>query len=142
MGLVDGARGDDAVGVKPGGGFAGVGEADADGSGGGGGHECGAEEALEVDGEVEMLLVKEAEKGEEREWIGAGAVEGDDGVDIGVAIDQGAEVVVDDPSDAGLGPEAAECGEGVEGVGDVAEGAWLDDGDAGRVEAEQGIGGS
>ena len=72
FGLVGGG---DAVGVEEGGAFAGAGEAEAGGSGGAVGDEGGAEEALEVENEVEFLGAEVFEEADE--VAGGGEIPGD-----------------------------------------------------------------
>jgi hypothetical protein len=65
------------------------------------------------------------------------AVEEDDFVEVGVAVDEAGAVRGDEPGDVGLREAAAEQVEDGERVDDVAQGAGLDDQDA-RRGAERG----
>jgi len=67
--------GGDAVGVEDRGAFAGAGEAEADGGGGAVGDKGAAEEALEVDDEVEVVVVEGFEEADE--VVGGVEISGD-----------------------------------------------------------------
>ena len=115
FGLVGGG---DAVGVEEGGGFAGAGEAEAGGGGGGVGDEGGAEEALEVEDEVEFLLAEVPEEADEVAGGGEAAgdlavifaVEGDDLVEVGGGLEEFGAVGAEEPGEVGVGIVGAEAG--------------------------------
>jgi hypothetical protein len=125
------------VGVEDPRAFAGVGQADADLGARRAGEPAAAEQALEVNGEIEVPVTQAAGEGAQR-LEGAPtppglrvrlAVEEDHLVQHGVPVEDAGAGRRDEPTDAGLGPLAAEQVQHRQAVHDVADGAGLNDQD-------------
>ena len=108
--------------------FAGVAESDAARGGSGAGEEAAAQEALQVNDDVELAGVELPEQ--RKEFAGLLTVERNQFVDDGCVLEQRGEVVVDEPGDVSVGKTASDAGDGRQGVNNVAERAGLDDEDA------------
>ncbi len=121
----------------------GVGQAHADRGPGGPGHHPRPEEALEVDRQVEPPPAEpEQEPGGRGDPAGPEAqpraVERDDLVEVGVAVQQSPEPPVDHPGQVGVGPVRPEGRQDRERVDDVAQRTRLDEADPPGSEVAQG----
>ena len=135
---VDGmeVRHPDHIGIEPGGPLACATEADPAQRPAAGGHQAAAQEPLEIDHQVKLLLAKPpAEFGVgpeclQKSRLGGAAVEGNDETEIRVPTQQALIRMIDDPGDGGLGIAAPERRQHRQAMDNVTQGAGLDDGNA------------
>ena len=134
--MVQVGRERDAFGVEQARSFAGILEADAARRPAGIGDHAAAQEALEVDGQIEVVLAQFRQEAEDLmpmvNTSPALPAKRDDLVDAGVERDKAGEGIVDTPADQCLGIVLADQVHSGQRVHDVAKAAGFDDKDVHR----------
>jgi hypothetical protein len=136
------------VGVEGGGRFASVGKADAHGGAGCPGQKAAAEEALEIDDEVELFGAEAFDEFQEfdvdahveADGAVAFAIEGNDLLQIGLVLEEIDERGGDEPSEVGIRIATAEQMQDGEGMNQIAQAGRLDDEDALKLALVDGAG--